>query len=69
MWEFQADERPPWRPLTSEDPDPVERSPVLGVEDAVFYNVIAELPGEGDSRLLEDDLSLKVRDILLKYPN
>lgn len=57
VWEFQADDRPPGVPS------------IPNVERATFYNVIAELPGVGANLFLENDLSSKVRDIFLKYPN
>jgi hypothetical protein len=57
VWEFQADDRPPGVPS------------IPNVEGATFYNVIAELPGVGANLFLENDLSSKVRDIFLKYPN
>ncbi len=57
VWEFQADSRPP-----GVNPNP-------NIEGATFYNVIAELPGTGFNMFLENDLSSKVMDIFLRYPN
>ncbi|HSF49433.1 MAG TPA: M20/M25/M40 family metallo-hydrolase [Nitrososphaeraceae archaeon] len=68
VWEFQADERPPGKIPTPENPDP-KSLPNTEVEGATFYNVIAELSGRGDNLLLENDLSSKIRDIFIKYPN
>ena len=57
IWEFQTTDRPPGV------------APTPGVEGAIFYDVISELPGVGDDMLLENNLSSKVRDILIRYPN
>jgi hypothetical protein len=57
VWEFQTTERPPGV------------LPTPGVEGAIFYDVIAELPGVGDDSQIENNLSPMVRSIFLKHPN